>query len=90
MVIGPVFGVLVVEGLTHHAGLIDPNDKVLRFVCIYFAGVPTGTTQVRNLTTLVDTYFTNTYSTGILDSNIFTRRFGESYFRVFDPSVRIK
>ena len=47
MVIGPVFGVLVVEGLTHHAGLIDPKDKVLRFVCIYFAGVPTATTQVR-------------------------------------------
>lgn len=46
MVIGPVFGVLVVEGLTHRAGLIDPNDKVLRFVCMYFAGVPTATTQV--------------------------------------------
>ncbi|KAG8782856.1 Protein M3 [Ceratobasidium sp. 428] len=46
MVIGPVFGVLVVEGLTHHTNLIDPNDKVLRFVCIYFAGVPTATTQV--------------------------------------------
>ncbi|KAF8603190.1 auxin efflux carrier [Ceratobasidium sp. AG-I] len=46
MVIGPIFGVLLVEGLTHHAGLIDPNDKVLRFVCIYFAGVPTATTQV--------------------------------------------
>ncbi|CAE6492150.1 unnamed protein product [Rhizoctonia solani] len=46
MVIGPVFGVLVVEALTHHTSLIDPNDKVLRFVCIYFAGVPTATTQV--------------------------------------------
>ncbi|CAE6425665.1 unnamed protein product [Rhizoctonia solani] len=46
MVLGPVFGVLVVEGLTHHTSLIDPNDKVLRFVCIYFAGVPTATTQV--------------------------------------------
>ncbi|KAG9125760.1 Protein M3 [Ceratobasidium sp. 392] len=46
MVVGPVFGVLVVEGLTHHTSLIDPNDKVLRFVCIYFAGVPTATTQV--------------------------------------------
>ncbi|ELU40798.1 auxin efflux carrier transmembrane protein [Rhizoctonia solani AG-1 IA] len=46
MVVGPVFGVLVVEALTHHTSLIDPNDKVLRFVCIYFAGVPTATTQV--------------------------------------------
>ncbi|CEL59973.1 Protein ECM3 OS=Saccharomyces cerevisiae (strain ATCC 204508 / S288c) GN=ECM3 PE=1 SV=1 [Rhizoctonia solani AG-1 IB] len=46
MVIGPVFGVLVVEALTHRTSLIDPNDKVLRFVCIYFAGVPTATTQV--------------------------------------------
>ncbi|KAJ1310691.1 hypothetical protein OPQ81_009217 [Rhizoctonia solani] len=46
MVLGPVFGVLVVEALTHHTSLIDPNDKVLRFVCIYFAGVPTATTQV--------------------------------------------
>ncbi|CAE6466245.1 unnamed protein product [Rhizoctonia solani] len=46
MVLSPVFGVLVVEALTHHTSLIDPNDKVLRFVCIYFAGVPTATTQV--------------------------------------------
>ncbi|CAE6481750.1 hypothetical protein ACGC1H_001156 [Rhizoctonia solani] len=46
MVLGPVFGVLVVEALTHHTSLIDPSDKVLRFVCIYFAGVPTATTQV--------------------------------------------
>ncbi|KAH7330598.1 auxin efflux carrier [Rhizoctonia solani] len=37
MVLGPVFGVLV----PHRS-----NDKVLRFVCIYFAGVPTATTQV--------------------------------------------
>ncbi|GAB1525871.1 Protein M3 [Rhizoctonia solani] len=46
MVVGPVFGVLVVEALTHRTSLIDPKDKVLRFVCIYFAGVPTATTQV--------------------------------------------
>lgn len=46
MILGPVFGVLIVEALTHHTSLIDPNDKVLRFVCIYFAGVPTATTQV--------------------------------------------
>lgn len=46
MVIGPVFGVLVVQALTYHTNLIDPNDRVLRFVCIYFAGVPTATTQV--------------------------------------------
>ena len=45
MVIGPVFGVLIVEGLTHQ-GVIDRNDKVLRFVCMYFAGTPTATTQV--------------------------------------------
>ncbi|QRV76962.1 hypothetical protein RhiJN_19808 [Ceratobasidium sp. AG-Ba] len=46
MVVGPVFGVLLVEGLTRHTNLIDPNDKVLRFVCMYFAGVPTATSQV--------------------------------------------
>ncbi|KAG9123197.1 Protein M3 [Ceratobasidium sp. 392] len=32
MVVGPVFGVLVVEALTYHTSLIDPNDKVLRHV----------------------------------------------------------
>ncbi|KAF8761650.1 Auxin efflux carrier [Rhizoctonia solani] len=29
MVVGPVFGVLVVEALTHRTSLIDPKDKVL-------------------------------------------------------------
>ncbi|KAF8603189.1 auxin efflux carrier [Ceratobasidium sp. AG-I] len=52
MVLGPVFGVLIVEGLTRQ-GVIDRNDKVLRFVCMYFAGTPTATTQV---------YFTQVYS----------------------------
>ncbi|KAG9093447.1 Protein M3 [Ceratobasidium sp. 370] len=50
MVIGPVFGVLVVEALTHHTALIDPNDEVLRFVCMYLAGSPTATTQARRFT----------------------------------------
>jgi predicted permease len=49
MVVGPVFGVLIVEALTHHTSLIDPNDRVLRFVCIYLAGSPTATTQVCNI-----------------------------------------
>lgn len=33
LIITPVLGVLICEGLTH-AGVIDPSDKVLRFVCM--------------------------------------------------------
>lgn len=46
MVLGPVVGVIIVEALTHHTTLIDPNDKVLRFVCILYSAMPTSTTQV--------------------------------------------
>lgn len=34
MIILPIIGVCIVQGLTYGTGLIDPNDKVLRFVCM--------------------------------------------------------
>ncbi|KAG8928852.1 Protein M3 [Tulasnella sp. 418] len=46
MIILPILGVLVTELFTYGIPLIDPNDKVLRFVCIFFSSVPTATTQV--------------------------------------------
>ncbi|KAK7688364.1 hypothetical protein QCA50_008736 [Cerrena zonata] len=52
LIITPVLGVLICEGLTR-AGVIDPSDKVLRFVCIFFSCLPTATTQV---------YLTQVYS----------------------------
>ncbi|KAF9457144.1 auxin efflux carrier transmembrane protein [Collybia nuda] len=45
MVLTPVLGVLMVKGLTN-VGLIPAEDKVLRFVCIFFSCLPTATTQV--------------------------------------------
>ncbi|KAG7441381.1 auxin efflux carrier [Guyanagaster necrorhizus] len=45
MLLMPVFGVLVCEGLVN-AGVISRDDKVLRFVCILFSCLPTATTQV--------------------------------------------
>ncbi|KAF8132744.1 auxin efflux carrier [Boletus edulis] len=45
LVIMPVLGVLITQGLTQ-AGLLDPKDKLLRFVCIFFSCLPTATTQV--------------------------------------------
>ncbi|KAJ6494033.1 auxin efflux carrier transmembrane protein, partial [Mycena vitilis] len=45
MLLMPLLGVLVVKGLTN-GGLISSQDKVLQFVCILFACLPTGTTQV--------------------------------------------
>ncbi|KAJ7910478.1 auxin efflux carrier transmembrane protein [Mycena leptocephala] len=45
MLLMPVLGVLVAKGLTN-AGLISREDKVLQFICILFACLPTGTTQV--------------------------------------------
>ena len=45
MVITPVLGVLICQGLTT-AGVIDREDKVLRFVCIFYSCLPTFTTQV--------------------------------------------
>ncbi|KAG6370646.1 auxin efflux carrier [Boletus reticuloceps] len=45
LVIMPVLGVLITQGLTQ-AGLLDAKDKLLRFVCIFFSCLPTATTQV--------------------------------------------
>jgi hypothetical protein len=47
MVLGPAFGVLVVGAFTR-SGLLDSNDKVIRFVSVLFSAVPTATTQVRS------------------------------------------
>ncbi|KZT58530.1 hypothetical protein CALCODRAFT_494804 [Calocera cornea HHB12733] len=46
MVILPILAVLIVQALTYHTGMLDPNDKVLRFVAIFLSAVPTATTQV--------------------------------------------
>ncbi|KAF7304414.1 Auxin efflux carrier transmembrane protein [Mycena chlorophos] len=45
MLVAPVLGVLICNGLTK-VGVIDREDKVLRFVCIFFSCLPTATTQV--------------------------------------------
>ncbi|EPQ61346.1 hypothetical protein GLOTRDRAFT_69722 [Gloeophyllum trabeum ATCC 11539] len=41
----PVLGVLICQGLTN-VGVIDKQDTVLRFVCIFFSCLPTATTQI--------------------------------------------
>ncbi|KZO99692.1 hypothetical protein CALVIDRAFT_510589 [Calocera viscosa TUFC12733] len=46
MAILPILAVLIVQALTFHTGMLDPNDKVLRFVAIFLSAVPTATTQV--------------------------------------------
>ncbi|KAI0032444.1 auxin efflux carrier [Vararia minispora EC-137] len=45
MLLSAVVGVGIVIGFVHR-GLLDANDKVLQFVCIILAGLPTATTQV--------------------------------------------
>nr|GAT44866.1 auxin efflux carrier transmembrane protein [Mycena chlorophos] len=45
MLVAPVLGVLICNGLTK-VGVIDREDKVLQFVCIFFSCLPTATTQV--------------------------------------------
>ncbi|TRM61358.1 auxin efflux carrier [Schizophyllum amplum] len=45
MLLMPVLGVLMVRGMAQ-SGIIDPEDKVLQFVCIFFSCLPTATTQV--------------------------------------------
>ncbi|KAF8899898.1 membrane transport protein-domain-containing protein [Gymnopilus junonius] len=45
MVVMPVLGVLICEGLTN-VGLISKDDKVLRFVCIFLSCLPTATVHV--------------------------------------------
>ncbi|KAI6032583.1 auxin efflux carrier [Pisolithus orientalis] len=52
LVVMPILGVLICQGLTH-VGFISAEDKVLRFVCIFFSCLPTATTQV---------YLTQVYS----------------------------
>ncbi|KAI6121158.1 auxin efflux carrier [Pisolithus sp. B1] len=52
LLVMPFLGVLISQGLTH-IGLINAEDKVLRFVCIFFSCLPTATTQV---------YLTQVYS----------------------------
>ncbi|KAF8167301.1 auxin efflux carrier transmembrane protein [Crassisporium funariophilum] len=46
MLIMPVLGVLICEGFLVKVGVIPKEDKVLRFVCIFFSCLPTATTQV--------------------------------------------
>ncbi|KAJ8072584.1 Protein M3 [Marasmius tenuissimus] len=45
MLVSPVLGVLITQGLIR-AGLINSDDKVLIFVCMFFSCLPTATTQV--------------------------------------------
>ncbi|KAF7342249.1 Auxin efflux carrier [Mycena venus] len=45
MLVFPVLGVLLCKGLVH-VGVIASDDKVLQFICMFFACLPTGTTQV--------------------------------------------
>jgi predicted permease len=45
MVLLPILGVLLVDGLVSH-GLVASEDRVLRFVLVYFACVPSATFQV--------------------------------------------
>ncbi|KAF7419569.1 Protein M3 [Pleurotus ostreatus] len=45
LIVMPVLGVLICQGLVS-AGVIREEDKVLRFVCIFFSCLPTATTQV--------------------------------------------
>jgi len=52
LIMMPIFGVLVCQKLAHHE-VIDPNDKVLRFVCMLISATPTASTQV---------YMTQVYS----------------------------
>ncbi|KAA1476306.1 auxin efflux carrier [Dentipellis sp. KUC8613] len=52
MVLSPVVGVCIVRALVR-AGVIDGGDRVLQFVCIFLACLPTATTQV---------YLTQVYS----------------------------
>ncbi|KAM0790694.1 hypothetical protein ACM66B_004552 [Microbotryomycetes sp. NB124-2] len=46
LVVLPVVGYLFVQALTLHTSLVDADNKVLRFVLIYFSCLPTATTQV--------------------------------------------
>ncbi|VDC03200.1 unnamed protein product [Peniophora sp. CBMAI 1063] len=45
MLIAPVICIAMITGMVSR-GFIDPNDKVLQFVCLICSGLPTATTQV--------------------------------------------
>ncbi|EJD55666.1 auxin efflux carrier [Auricularia subglabra TFB-10046 SS5] len=45
LLVMPVLGILIVNAFVR-VGFIDASDKVLQFVCIFMACVPTSTTQV--------------------------------------------
>ncbi|KAG8836282.1 Protein M3 [Serendipita sp. 399] len=45
LVVSPVLGILIVNGFVK-IGFIDEDDKVLRFVAMFFSGMPTSTSQV--------------------------------------------
>lgn len=47
LVLLPILGYFFVEALTNHTTLVDKENKVLRFVLIYFSSVPSATSQVR-------------------------------------------
>ncbi|KAF8988452.1 auxin efflux carrier [Cyathus striatus] len=53
MIIVPILGVLICEKFLIRVGLIPQENKVIRFVCIFFSCLPTATTQV---------YLTQVYS----------------------------
>ncbi|KAK4052383.1 Protein M3 [Microbotryomycetes sp. JL201] len=46
LVLLPIIGYLFVQALTMHTSLVAEDNKVLRFVLIYFSCLPTATTQV--------------------------------------------
>ncbi|KAK4057082.1 Protein M3 [Microbotryomycetes sp. JL221] len=46
LVLLPIIGFLFVQALTKHTTLVPQDNKVLRFVLIYFSCLPTATTQV--------------------------------------------
>ncbi|KAI5786147.1 auxin efflux carrier [Pyronema domesticum] len=46
LVVGPIIGLVWTTQVMTRTGLIDPNDKMLLFVMIMSAGVPTATLQV--------------------------------------------
>ncbi|KAI5114880.1 hypothetical protein M0805_005575, partial [Coniferiporia weirii] len=45
MILMPILGVLITQGLVY-GGIIQAEQKVLRFVCIFLSCIPTATTQV--------------------------------------------
>ncbi|GAA5954599.1 hypothetical protein JCM21900_006078 [Sporobolomyces salmonicolor] len=46
LVLLPIVGFVLVEGLANHTSLVRADNHVLRFVLVYFSCVPTATTQI--------------------------------------------